>query len=94
MAASQNIPLLIVENNAFKGWISKPKGISVVGARAFGPIHYTHFENKQKKDLNQDGKVEFLAVLSDCANFLDEKTSLICHSERLEIRLIGPPKPP
>ncbi len=45
-----------------------------------------HFENKQN-DLNHDGKVEFLSVLADFSNFLDETTSLICVSERLGIEV-------
>ncbi len=43
----------------------------------------TYISKLKKNDPNQDGKVEYSAVLADCADFLDMKTSLMYLGERL-----------
>ena len=47
----------------------------------------THIMKITKNGPNIDGKVEYSAVLADCADFLDEKTSLMYLGDRLGVEV-------
>ena len=88
MAASQKIPASIVEDVVVEGWVGKPKGIKqVLWEQGLLDPFVTYITKIKKNDPNHDGEVEYLAVLADCADFLNEKTSLMYLGERLRVEV-------
>jgi hypothetical protein len=88
MAASYNVPLTIVENDVVEGWVGKPKGIKqVLWEQGLLDPSVTYVSKVKKNDPNHEGKVEYSAVLADCTDFLEEKTSLTYLGERLGIEV-------
>ena len=88
MAASRNIPLTIIKNDVVEGWVGKPKGRKqVLWEQGLLDPTVTYISKIKKNDPNHDGKVEYSAVLADCADFLDEKTSLMYLGDRLGVEV-------
>ncbi len=78
MAQAQNIPISVEENNITEGWVGKAKGMrQVLWERGLLDPSVTYVVKLRKDDPNLDGKVEYSAILADCADFLSEKTCLM-----------------
>ena len=88
LATSQNLPITVEENDIIKGWVGKPKGMrQVLWERGLLDPHVTYVAKIKKDDPNLEEKVEYAAVLADCADFLGEKTSLMYLGERLGVEV-------
>jgi hypothetical protein len=88
LATSQNIPIKVEEDDIVEGWVGKPKGIrQVLWERGLLDLQVTYVAKIKKDDPNFEEKVEYAAVLADCADFLGEKTSLMYLGERLGVEV-------
>jgi hypothetical protein len=78
MAQAQNIPISVEENDITEGWVGKAKGMrQVLWEHGLLDPNVTYVAKLRKDDPNLDGKVEYSAILADCADFLSEKTCLM-----------------
>ena len=76
LATSQNLPITVEENDIIKGWVGKPKGMrQVLWERGLLDPHVTYVTKIKKDDPNLEEKVEYAAVLADCADFLGENNN-------------------
>ena len=77
MATAANLPTMVQEDDVVEGWVGKPKGIKqVLWERGLLDPQVTYASKIKKDDPNYEEKVEYSTVLADCADFLNEKTSL------------------
>ena len=88
MATAANLPTMVEEDDVVKGWVGKPKGIKqVLWERGLLDPQVTYVSKIKKDDPNYEEKVEYSTVLADCADFLNEKTSLMYLGERLGVEV-------
>ena len=88
MATAANLPTMVQEDDVVEGWVGKPKGIKqVLWERGLLDPQVTYVSKIKKDDPNYEEKVEYSTVLADCADFLNEKTSLMYLGERLGVEV-------
>ena len=88
MATAANLPTMVEEDDVVEGWVGKPKGIKqVLWERGLLDPQVTYASKIKKDDPNYEEKVEYNTVLADCADFLNEKTSLMYLGERLGVEV-------
>jgi hypothetical protein len=70
MAQSQNIPIVLEENEISEGWVGKPKGMrQVLWEHGLLDLNIAYVAKLKKDDPNLDGKVEYGSILADCADY-------------------------
>jgi hypothetical protein len=88
MAQARNIPITVEENYIIEGWVGKAKGMrQVLWERGLLDPNVTYVAKLRKDDPNLDGKVQYSAILADCADFLSEETCLMYLGERLGVEV-------
>ncbi len=88
MATGANLPITVEELDVIEGWVGKPKGMrQVLWERGLLDPEVTYVAKLRKDDPNYDEKKEYGAVLADCTDFLNEKTSLMYLGERLGVEV-------
>ena len=88
LATSQNLPITVQENDIIEGWVGKPKGMrQVLWERGLLDPQVVYVAKIKKDNPNLEEKVEYAAVLDDCADFLGEKTSLMYLGEHLGVEV-------
>jgi len=88
IAEARNIPVTSEDNDVLEGWLGKPKGIKQIlwEQRLLDP-NIQNVSKLKKNDPNDARKVEYSTVLTNCVDFLSEKTCLMYLGERLGVEV-------
>jgi hypothetical protein len=74
MAQSQNIPIVLEEDEITEIWVGKPKGMrQVLWEHGLLDLNITYVVKLKEDDPNLDGKVEYGSNIADCAAFSVKK---------------------